>query len=68
MNRAQFLRALRKHCRDNGRTFDWQSGEGKGSHGTVYVDGRRTIVKDGELPRVYVDAVLKQLGIDKGVL
>lgn len=68
MNRAQFLRTLRKHCRESGKVFDWQSSEGKGSHGTVYVDGRKTIVKDGELPRVYVDAVLKQLGIDKSAL
>lgn len=68
MNRDQFLRALRKHCKRNASSYDWQPGEGKGSHGTVYVDGRKTIVKSGELPKDYVTTVLKQLGLDRDSL
>jgi hypothetical protein len=41
---------------------------GKGSHVKVYVDGRATIVKSGELSPVYVGVVLKQLGIPKDAI
>ena len=68
MNRDQFLRALRQHCKRNTNHYDWRPGEGKVSHGTVYVNGRKTIVKSGELPKDYVNAVLKQLGLDRGSL
>ncbi len=68
MNRDQFLRALRHYCKQNTNVYHWRPGEGKGSHGTVYVDGRKTIVKNGELPKGYVNAVLKQLGLDKDSL
>ena len=68
MNRDQLLRALKVYCKRNANSYDWRPGEGKGSHGTVYVDGRKTIVKSGELPRDYVNAVLKQLGLEKDSL
>jgi hypothetical protein len=39
---------------------------GKGSHIKVYVGADRwTIVKSGELSSLYVDAILKQLGISR---
>ena len=50
MNRDQFRRALKKYCREHNKSYDWRLGEGKGSHGTVYVDGVKTIVQSGELP------------------
>ena len=68
MNRDQFLRSLRLYCKRSANSYDWRPGEGKGSHGTVYVNDRKTIVKSGELPNDYVSAVLKQLGLDRGSL
>ena len=68
MNRDQFLRALKKHCKLNESFFEWRLGEGKGSHGTIYVNGKKTILKSGELPRDYVNVVLKQLGLDKDAI
>jgi hypothetical protein len=42
---------------------------GKGSHIKVYVGTTRwTVVKDGELSSVYVDIVVKQLGIPKDAI
>ena len=63
MKRDAFLRAVRRYCRKNGLPYDWQPGEGKGSHGTVYVGGRKTTVPDKDLPRFYIDDLLEQLGL-----
>ena len=65
MNRDQFLRPLRKHCKRHTMFYDWKPGEGKGSHGTVYIDSWKNILKGGELPKDCVNAVLKQLGLEK---
>lgn len=66
MNRAQFRRKLKKYCRKHGLTYEWEPGEGKGSHGAVYVDGRRTTVQSGELQNFYVDDILDYFGIPRG--
>ena len=68
MNRNQFLRKLKRYCKESDRSFEWKPGEGRGGHGTVYVDDRKTILKTGELPNDYVSAVLKQLGLGKGAI
>ena len=68
MNRQQFLRKLKKHCKDNNKSYDWSSLKGKGSHGTVYVEGKKTVVQDGELSNDYIGAVLKQLGLEKSAI
>jgi hypothetical protein len=68
MKREQFLSALRRWCRTNDRAFRVDTVAGKGSHIKVYVDDRGTIVKGGELSPIYVQLVLKQLGLPKGVL
>lgn len=68
MDRKQFLRALSDYCSDNKLDFRFEKSEGKGSHGMVYVGGRKTIVKKGKLTRGYRDLVLKQLGLDKGIV
>jgi len=49
MNRGQLLRKLKKHWRNAGIRYDWNSGEGKGSHGTVYIGDLKTVIKNGEL-------------------
>ena len=40
-------------------------GRGKGSHGELYLGGRRTIVKAGELSKGLLAALLKQLDINR---
>ena len=49
MKRDQFMRRLRRHCRKHGLTVSVDAARGKGSHVTLRVADRRTIVKDGEL-------------------
>jgi len=68
MNRDQFLRKLKKYCRKNGLTYEWEPGEGKGSHGAAYVAGRRTIVQSGELQNYLVDDILDYFQIPRGSL
>ncbi len=65
MKRQQLLSAIRRWCRRNGHTLRIDTVGGKGSHIKVYVDGKATIVKVGELSPIYVQLVLKQLGIPK---
>lgn len=63
MKRERLLSALRRWCRRNGHSLRIDTAAGKGSHIKVYVNGRATIVKDGELSPIYVQLILKQLGI-----
>ena len=63
MKRAQFLRRLRRYCRNHGLTVSVDAARGKGSHVTVQIGARRTIVKDGELAPGYVRLILRQLGL-----
>ena len=65
MDRKQFLRDLSASCSDKGIPCRFEKSEGKGSHGTVYVGERKTIVKKGKLTRGYRKLVLKQLGLEK---
>ena len=51
MIRGQFLRRLRKYCRKLGLSISVEESRGKGSHVTVEVEDRRTIVKGGEFLR-----------------
>ena len=68
MKRRQFLRELKKWCRKNKVDYHWKPGEGKGSHGTVYVGSKKTTVKDGELTPTYIEVVLGQLGLSKDTI
>jgi hypothetical protein len=65
VKRGPFLSALRSWCRRNGRSCRVDTVAGKGSHVKVRVDAAATIVKDGELSPIYIEVVLKQLGIPK---
>lgn len=64
MERKQFLRTLKRYCRKNGFRYEWSSTEGKGSHGTVHVGDRKSVVPDADLPRHYINAILSRLGVD----
>ena len=68
MTRGQFLRRLRKYCRKSGLTISVEESRGKGSHVTVEVENRRTIVKGGELSPIYIKLVLRQLDIPDGTV
>ncbi len=63
MKRAQFVRRLRRHCRKHGLEVSVDAARGKGSHVTVQIGARRTILKDGELAPGYIRMVLRQLGL-----
>ena len=66
MKRDQFMRRLRRYCRKHGLTVSVDAARGKGSHVTLRVAGRRTIVKDGELAPGYIRMLLRQLGLPEG--
>ena len=68
MKRERFLSGLRHWCRKNGISFRIDTIAGKGSHVKVYAGERATIVKQGELSPIYVQLVLKQLGLPKTIV
>ncbi len=68
MTRGQFLRRLRKYCRQLGLSISVEESRGKGSHVTVEVEDRRTIVKGGRLSPIYIKLVLRQLGLPDGAV
>ncbi len=63
MKRDRFLSRIRRHARNCGLDLKVNRSRGKGSHVTVTLGTRRTIVKSGELKPRYVKLLLKQLGI-----
>jgi hypothetical protein len=65
MKRDRLIKRIRRWTRENEVSFEVDEIAGKGSHIRVFVGNKSTIVKHGELPPVYVDLVLKQLGIPK---
>jgi hypothetical protein len=68
MKREQFLSALRRWCRENGRDFRIGRTGGKGSHMKVYVNGAQTIVKHGEIGPVLKQVMPKQLGVPRDAI
>lgn len=68
MRRGQFITRLRSHARRHNLLIEVDKRRGKGSHITVIVAGRETIVKSGELKPGYVQLLLKQLGLPRGAV
>ena len=67
MKGAEFLRHLKALARRNKLTYLWSPARGAGSHGTVYLGKRFTVVKDLKKdigPGLLVD-MCKQLEIRK---
>jgi mRNA interferase HicA len=64
---SEFLRKVRTVARRRKLTFRWVPERGSGSHGTLYVGDRFTIVKDlkKELGPGLLADVVKQLGFRK---
>ena len=65
MDGREFVRRARRYARKKGLDFHHNPGRGKGSHGELYLGGRRTIVKAGELSKGLLTAMLKQLDINR---
>ncbi len=68
MRRAQFIARLRRLARKQGLHLTITEKRGKGSHITVTLGRRRTILKSGELQPGYARVVLRQLGLPPGAL
>ena len=64
MNRAQFIRNLRKHARSTKTEVNLVKARGKGSHITVYYGAAKTTLHDDDYSNDFVKVLLKQLGID----
>jgi predicted RNA binding protein YcfA (HicA-like mRNA interferase family) len=65
MRGAEFVRLAKRYAKRTGKECRFVPGHGKGSHGRLYIGGRFTTVKRGEIPPGLLRAMLKQLGIDK---
>lgn len=65
MKGNEFLRLLRKLAKKNGWTYEWRPEMGKGSHGVLIVNGKRTVVRNlpDELKTGKYHAMLSQLGL-----
>ena len=70
MRGGELLRLLRRLARSRGWTFDWRPDLGKGSHGRLLMNGRRTIIPDlkAELKTGTLHGILKDLGVDRSDL
>ncbi|MFB3825747.1 MAG: type II toxin-antitoxin system HicA family toxin [Bryobacteraceae bacterium] len=67
MRGSEFLRKVKAFARRNDLTVHWVPERGSGSHGTLYLGRRFTVVKDPkkELGPGLLSDMLKQLGIRK---
>jgi mRNA interferase HicA len=64
---SEFLRKVKAVARRNKLTYRWAPERGSGSHGTVYVGSKFTVVKDlkKELGPGLLSDMLRQIGIRK---
>ena len=66
MKGNEFLKKVKALAKRRG----WRADEGKGSHGTLYVNGKLTVVRNlkDELKTGTFHGMLKQLGIEENDL
>jgi mRNA interferase HicA len=66
MKGSEFLRKLKALADRRGWDYAWQADRGKGSHGTAYLNGKKTIVRSlkDELKTGTFHAMVKQLGLE----
>ena len=64
---SEFLRKVKAIARREKLAYRWNPERGSGSHGTLYLGGRHTVVKDlkKELGPGLLADMCKQLGIRK---
>ena len=65
MNSREFVRRARIYARKAAQEFRFDPARGKGSHGRLYIGSRFTTVKQGELSKGMLAAMLRQLNIDR---
>ena len=66
VNRDQFIRALRTHCRNHDLPApEVNYRRGKGGHATVKIGERFTVCPSGELKKGTLEGMLKTLGLPK---
>ena len=67
MKAGEFLRKVKAAAKRNKLTYRWVPERGSGSHGTLYLGARFTVVKDlkKELGTGLLSDMCKQLGIRK---
>ncbi|MDE2899323.1 MAG: hypothetical protein OXO54_13485 [Chloroflexota bacterium] len=65
MTSREFIRRARRYARNTRQDFRFDPARGKGSHGRLHVGSRFTTVKQGELSRGLLAAMLRQLNIDR---
>lgn len=65
MTGAEFLRRIRALGKRRGWQFEWHPDQGKGSHGTLLLNGRLAVVRHlkAELKTGTLHAMLRQLRI-----
>jgi mRNA interferase HicA len=70
MKGSEFLRKVKTVAKRKDLTYRWEPHRGVGSHGTLYLGDRFTVVKDlkKELGPGLLADMCKQLGIRKGDL
>ena len=70
MNGNEFFKKLKKLGKQNNITVSFVKKRGKGSHGTLYYDNLRTILKDRkkEIGPGLLSKMLTELGVDKNDL
>ena len=59
------MRRARRYSKKAGLEFHYEKARGKGSHGTLHVGRRSTVVKRTEIGKGLLDAMLKALEIPK---
>ena len=65
MTSREFIRRAREYASRTGQAFSFDPTHGKGSHGRVSVGSRFTTVRQGELKKGILAAMLRQLNIDR---
>ncbi len=67
MKGSEFIKRVQKYGKQNNINVEWAPERGKGSHGTLYLGSRKTIVRNpkGDLKIGTLNAMLKQLNLSK---
>ncbi|MCY3748734.1 MAG: hypothetical protein OXG64_05505 [Chloroflexi bacterium] len=65
MTSREFIRRAQRYARNTGQDFRFDPAHGKGSHGRFHVVSRFTTVKQGQLSKGLLAAMLRQLNIDR---
>ena len=65
MTSREFIRRARRYARKADQDFRFDPARGKGSHGRLHIGSRFTTVKQGELSRGLLAAMLRQLNIHR---